>query len=89
MTLWICIGVYVVVMVAMPYVLSLVDGQPWATRLQPAGDDIGMFVTLLLWPIVFILSLIRMWACFTSEAGERTYKGIMNGLDTLKEALDD
>lgn len=89
MKLWICIGVYVVVMAVMPFVLSLIDGQPWVTRDQPARYDAGMFVTLLLWPIAVVLALIRLWACFMSDAGERAYKGIMKGLDALKEALDD
>lgn len=89
MKLWICIGVYVVGMAVMPFVLSLIDGQPWVTRRQSAGDDLGMFITLLLWPVFIVLTLIRWWACFMSEAGERTYKGIEKGLDALKEALDD
>lgn len=89
MTLWICIGVYVIGMAVMPFVLSFMDGQPWVTRRQPASDDLGMFFILLLWPIAVVLALIRLWACFMSEVGARTYKGIEKGLNALQEALDD
>lgn len=89
MTLWICIGAYVAVMAAMPFVLSFMDGRPWATRLQPAGDNLAMVFILLLWPVAVVLSLIRLWACFMSEVGARTYKGIEEGLDALKEDLGD
>lgn len=89
MTLWVCIGVYVAGMAVMPCVLSFRDGQPWVTRRQSAGEDLGMFITMLLWPVFVVLSLIRLWACFMSEVGEGMYKGIEKGLDALKEDLGD
>ena len=89
MTLWICIGVYVVVMAVMPFVLSFIDGQPWAEHGQPPSYDVGVLITLLLWPVFAVLRLVRVWACFMSDVGVGMHKGIEKGLDALKEALDD
>ena len=71
MTLWICIGVYVAGMAVAPCILSFLEGQQWATRDMTVGDDIGISVTLLLWPVFVGLWLVRMWASFMSEVGER------------------
>ena len=89
MTLWICIGVYVVVMAVMPFVLSFMDGQPWVTRRQSASADLCMFFILLLWPIAVVLALIRLWACFMSEVGVTLFKRTKRALDALKEDLGD
>ena len=89
MTLWICIGVYVVSMAAIPGIISFVDGKPWVTRHQSAGDDLGMFITLLLWPVFAVLWLVRTWACFMSDVGVGMFKRVEKRLDALKEALDD
>ena len=89
MTLWICIGVYVVGVAVAPCILSFADGKPWAERGQGLGYSVGVFITLVLWPVGAVLWLVRVWACFMSDVGVKMFEGVEKGLDALKEALDD
>lgn len=89
MTLWICIGVYVAGMAVAPCVLSFMDRQMWIDRNQSAGDDIGMSITMLLWPVFTILWVVRLWASFMSEVGEGMRRGLERDLGALKEGQDD
>lgn len=83
MTLWVCIGVYVVGMSATPFILSFVYGKPWAK-----GDDFCMFITMLLWPVFLLLLSLHAWACFMSKVGVTLSKRVKRVLDALKEACD-
>ena len=89
MTLWICIGVYVAGMAVTPCILSCLEGQQWVTRDMTVGDDIGISITLLLWPVFVVLWLVRMWASFMSEVGEGMRRGLERDLGVLKEEQDD
>ena len=89
MTLWICIGVYVVGMAVAPCILSFMDRQLWIERHQSVGDDLGMSITLLLWPVFTGMWLVRMWASFMSEVGEGMRRGLERDLGVLKGEQDD
>lgn len=69
MTRWICIGVYIVGAAATPGILSFVDGKPWSARGQSTGDDIGVFISMLLWPVFAVLWIIHAWSRWMSDAG--------------------
>ena len=89
MTLWVCIGVYVAGMAVAPCILSFMDRQLWINRNQSVGDDIGMSITLLIWPVFAVMWLVRMWASFMSEVGEEMRRGLERDLDALKEEPGD
>ena len=85
MTLWICISVYVAGMAMAPCILSFLDRRPWIDRRQSVRDDLGMSITLLLWPVFAILWLVRLWASFMSEVGEGMRRGFERDLDAMEE----